>query len=126
MAIKEYEYKTTVNDSHTAVAVGSGSLPVFATPALAALAEHTACLLLDGTLSSEDTTVGTVLNIKHLAPTPVGMEAVCKCLLIAIDGRKYSFQMEIFDAAGKIAEVYHERFLVNSQSFTNKAYQRGK
>lgn len=126
MVIKEFEYKTTVDDSNTAVAVGSGSLPVFATPSLAALAEHTACLLLDDMLSSEDTTVGTVLNIKHLAPTPVGMEAVCKCHLIAIDGRKYSFQMEIFDAAGKIADVYHERFLVNSQSFTNKAYQRGK
>lgn len=126
MVIKEFEYKIAVNDSNTAAAVGSGSLPVLATPSLAALAEHTSCLLLDGMLSSEDTTVGTVLNIKHLAPTPVGMEAVCKCFLVAIDGRKYSFQMEVFDTAGKIADVYHERFLVNSKSFTDKAYRRGK
>lgn len=126
MVIKEFEYKTTVNDSNTAMAVGSGSLPVFATPSLAALAEHTACLLLDGMLSSEDTTVGTVLNITHLAPTSVGMDAVCKCALVAIDGRKYSFQMEVFDAAGKIADVYHERFSVNGKAFTDKAYRRGK
>lgn len=126
MVIKEFEYKTKVNDSNTAVAIGSGSLAVFATPSLAVLAEHTACLLLEDMLSSEDTTVGTVLNIKHLAPTPVGMEAVCKCVLIAIDGRKYTFQMEVFDDAGKIADVYHERFLVNGKAFTDKAYLRGK
>lgn len=114
------EHCVEVTELNTAKAVGSGSLPVFATPALAALAEKTACLLLEGKLDEGTTTVGSALNIKHLAPTPVGMTVNCICTLTGVDGRRLSFEMELFDAIGKIGEVSHERFVVKTESFMAK------
>lgn len=114
------EHWVEVTELNTAKTVGSGSLPVFATPALAALAEKTACLLLEGKLEEGTTTVGSALNIKHLAPTPVGMTVNCICTLTGVDGRRLSFEMDLFDAGGKIGEVAHERFVVKTESFMAK------
>lgn len=122
---KVVEYTVTVTEANIAKTVGSGSLEVFATPSLAALAEKTACLLIDGALEDGSTTVGTVLNIKHLAPTPIGMEVKCVCKLTEIDGRRYCFSMELYDVCGVVADVYHERFLVYKESFMKKANSRG-
>lgn len=121
-----FDFSVVVNEVNTAKAVGSGSLDVFATPSLAALAEKTACMLLEGTLEEGTTTVGTVLNIKHLAPTPIGATVSCTCRLTEKDGRKICFEMELFDAQGKVGEVYHERFVVYSESFMKKALLRGE
>ena len=119
------ECSALVNENNTAVTVGSGSLPVFATPALAALAEKTACLCLDGHLDEGCTTVGTVININHLAPTPEGMTVSCICELKEIDGRRLVFSATVSDGVGVVGQVYHERFIVKSQSFTEKAKARG-
>ncbi len=118
------ENSVTVTESNTAAAVGSGSLPVFATPALAALAEESSCLLLEGKLEEGSTTVGSMLAIKHLAPTPVGMAVKCICTLTEVDGRRLVFSMELFDDAGKIGEVQHERFIVRIKSFMERAYAK--
>jgi len=115
------ENSVLVTENNTAKAVGSGSLPVFATPALAALAEETACMLLEGKLEEGTTTVGSMLGIKHLAPTPVGMTVKCICTLTEAEGRRLAFTMELFDGAGKIGEVQHERFIVRVKSFMEKA-----
>jgi len=115
------KHAVEVTETNTAKAVGSGSLPVFATPALAALAEKTACLLLADRLEEGTTTVGSLLNIKHLAPTPVGLSVSCDCTLTVIDGRRLCFEMELFDGTGKVGEVYHERFVVPAQRFMEKA-----
>lgn len=115
------ENSVLVTENNTAKSVGSGSLPVFATPALAALAEETSCLLLQGKLEEGTTTVGSMLNIKHIAPTPVGMKVNCICTLTEAEGRRLVFEMELFDGAGKIGEVQHERFIVRVQSFMEKA-----
>lgn len=118
------ESSCTVCAENTANYVGSGSLEVFATPSLAALAEKTACLLLTGQCEEGCTTVGTVLNISHLAPTPPGLEVRCVCRLTKIDGRRLCFEMELFDRQGKVAEVHHERFIVKIESFMKKALAR--
>lgn len=120
------EYSVKVDDSNVAATVGSGSLQVFATPALAALAEKTACIVLDGHLDEGCTTVGSTINIKHLAPTPVGMTAICKCVLEEIDGRRLVFSATVSDGAGLVGEVYHERFIIRSQSFMAKAESRAE
>lgn len=120
------ECTVVVNDTNTAATVGSGSLPVFATPALAALVEKTACLVLEGGLESGQTTVGTVINVKHLAPTPVGMEVKCICTLTELEGRKIVFTAEVYDKVGMVGEVYHERFIVKAEPFTAKANARGE
>ena len=118
---KTIENTVTVTESNTAKAVGSGSLAVFATPALAALAEETACMLIANELEEGTTTVGSLLNIKHLAPTPVGMEVKCVCTLTEVSGRRLCFTMEAFDGAGKIGEADHERFIVPVERFMEKA-----
>ncbi len=115
------KHTVEVTELNTAEAVGSGSLPVFATPALAALAEKTSCLLLDGKLEEGTATVGSLLNIKHLAPTPVGMTVSCECTLTNVDGRRLCFDMVLFDGVGKVGEVYHERFIIKTQPFMEKA-----
>lgn len=118
------ELSVDVTESNTAKAFGSGSLPVFATPALAALAEKTSCVLLEGKLDEGTATVGSLLNIKHLAPTPVGMTVRCVCTLSTIDGRRLCFDMELYDGAGKVGEVYHERFIIKTTSFMEKAMSK--
>ena len=110
----------TVSEENTASAVGSGSLRVFATPALAALIEKAACNCLAGQLEEGMTSVGTVLNIKHIAATPVGMKAEAVVTLKEIDGRKLVFDVSVTDEKEKISEGVHERFIVNSERFMGK------
>ena len=106
-----------VTGENTASALGSGRLCVLATPALAGLVEP---LLEEG-----ETTVGTALAIKHLAPTPVGMKVWCESRLVQADGRRMVFQAEVFDESGKIGEGEHERFLVRAERFQQKADAKG-
>ena len=113
--------KATVNDivtdNNTALSVGSGSLAVYATPAMLALIEKAACEALNGILDEAETTVGTLLNVKHIAATPVGMKVSATAELIERDGRRLVFKVEANDECGRIGEGIHERFIVNSEKF---------
>ena len=110
----------TVTEENTAATVGSGSLRVFATPSLAALIEKAACNCLLGRLEEGTTSVGTVLDIKHMAATPVGMKAEAIVTLVEIDGRRLVFDVTVWDEKEKISEGVHERFIVNSDRFMTK------
>ena len=120
--------KATVNDivtdNNTALSVGSGSLAVYATPAMLALIEKAACEALNGILDEAETTVGTLLNVKHIAATPVGMKVSATADLIERDGRRLVFKVEANDECGKIGEGIHERFIVNSEKFISKTYTK--
>ena len=120
--------KATVNDivtdNNTALSVGSGSLAVYATPAMLALIEKAACEALNGILDEAETTVGTLLNVKHIAATPVGMKVSATADLIERDGRRLVFKVEANDECGKIGEGIHERFIVNSEKFISKTYSK--
>lgn len=120
--------KATVNDivtdNNTALSVGSGSLAVYATPAMLALIEKAACEALNGILDEAETTVGTLLNVKHIAATPVGMKVSATAELIERDGRRLVFKVEANDECGKIGEGIHERFIVNSEKFISKTYSK--
>ena len=109
-----------VTEENTAATVGSGSLRVFATPSLAALIEKAACNCLLGRLEEGTTSVGTVLDIKHMAATPVGMKAEAIVTLVEIDGRRLVFDVTVWDEKEKISEGVHERFIVNSDRFMTK------
>ena len=113
--------ETTVDKSNTALAMGSGELEVFATPAMIALAEKTAWMSVADELEEGDGTVGTRIDVRHLSATPVGKTVWCESRLISIDRKKLVFHVEIYDEAGKIGEGEHERFIVNNQSFFEKA-----
>ena len=115
-----------VTDKDTAKAVGSGGLNVFATPAMIALAEKTALQSILEYLSEGESTVGTKLDISHIAATPVGMKVSCETELIEIDRRRLVFSVNVYDEVEKIGEGTHERFIVNDEKFMTKAELKGQ
>ncbi len=115
---------TTVNENNVAAAMGSGSLNVFATPAMVALMEAAACDCLKDYLDEGETTVGTELNIKHLAATPDTMKVTAEAVLTEINGREFTFEVKAFDKCGEIGSGTHKRFLVFSDKFTAKTYEK--
>ncbi len=116
--------KELVTEKNTAVTVGSGSLEVYATPAMLALMEKAACVAVAPLLDEGATTVGTLLNVSHLAATPVGMEVSATAELISQEGRKFVFRVTASDESGVIGEGTHERFSVMAQKFTDKTYSK--
>ncbi|MBE6692973.1 MAG: thioesterase [Ruminococcaceae bacterium] len=114
----------TVTEINTALSVGSGSLKVYATPAMLALMEKAACKALEPVLGEGETTVGTLLNVKHLSATPVGMQVSATAELLEKDGRRYVFKVTASDECGVIGEGTHERFAVLSEKFTEKTYSK--
>jgi Predicted thioesterase len=116
----------TVTTEQTAEKVGSGSLPVFSTPSLAALMEQTCVLCLQPHLDPETTTVGTSLNLKHTSATPVGMKVTCECTLTEIDGKRLVFDVRANDECGLIGQCVHERFIVNTDRFMQKTNDKLK
>ena len=111
----------TVNEENTAKAMGSGTLDVFATPALIALMEETCWRSVANELEEGCGTVGTLLEIKHTAPTPVGMEVICESVLTEVDGRRLVFEVTAHDAKGVVGEGSHERFIIQNEKFQAKA-----
>ncbi len=99
-----------MTEANTAKTMGSGTLDVFATPAMIALMELTAWKSVAPYLEEGNGTVGSYLDIHHNAPTPVGMTVTCESELIQVDGRKLTFRLTARDAAGVVGEGTHERF----------------
>ena len=110
-------WREKVTAELTAEVMGSGSLPVFATPALVALMEHAACEAIAAALEEGVTTVGTEMNVKHVAATPVGMEVWAEAELTAQEGRGYTFAITAYDAAGVIGTATHQRVAVKADKF---------
>ena len=117
--IKEITEKVT--DKNTAKTMKSGELNVYATPAMIALMEQAAYISVADELEEGQGSVGTLMNVKHISATPVGMEVTAKSELVEIDGRRLVFQVEAFDERGKIGEGEHERFIVDNVKFQQKA-----
>jgi predicted thioesterase len=112
------ELKVSEND--LAVNVGSGSLPVFATPTMIMLMEKAACNCLADFLEGDETSVGTEMNVKHVSATPCGMNVTAEAVLTEINGREFTFRVKASDEAGVIGEGLHKRFLVYGEKFTAK------
>lgn len=113
--------QVTVDSNNSARTMGSGTLEVFATPAMIALMEKTAWKSVADALDEGCGTVGISLDVKHSAATPLGMTVTCESELIEIDGRRLVFQVTAKDEAGVIGEGRHERFIVNNDKFQAKA-----
>lgn len=110
----------TADPSNSAKTMGSGSLDVFATPAMVALMEKTAVKSVESLLDEGQTTVGIALDIKHSAATPLGMTVTCESELVAVDGRKLTFKVTASDERGEIGSGMHERFIVDAERFQDK------
>lgn len=111
----------TVTEEKTAQAMGSGTLPVFATPTMIALMENTASKSVEAKLDEGAGTVGTLINVKHVAATPVGMDVTCETKLVEVDRKRLVFEVKAYDAAGVIGEGTHERFIIDNERFLAKA-----
>ena len=104
------EQSVAVTNENTAKTMGSGTLDVFATPALVALAEKTCWM-----------SVAEALELEHTAPTPVGMTVTCESELVAVEGRKLVFKVSLHDEKGPVGGGTHERFVINNAKFAAKA-----
>lgn len=100
--------------------VGSGLLPVYATPSMIALMENTAFESVAQYLEEGCGTVGTSLNVKHVAATPIGMKVTCETELVKVEGRALTFEVKAYDACGLIGEGTHERFIITEEKFLAK------
>ncbi len=114
--------ETTVGEADLACVHGSGSLPVYATPAMVAFMEKTACALLAPYMEAGETTVGIGMEVKHLKATVVGRKVVCEARLVGQEGRKTVFDIEVREEdAVTIGTARHERFSVQAEPFMQKA-----
>ena len=115
------EQSVSVTQQNTAKTMGSGTLDVFSTPALVALAEKICWMSVAPALEEGSGTVGTKLELEHTAPTPVGMTVTCRSQLVAVEGRKLTFKVELQDEKGAVGGGIHERFVINDAKFAAKA-----
>lgn len=120
----KHEVCIKVTQEVTAQTMKSGFLPVLATPCMVALMEQAAAELCEKFTSEDISTVGTALNIKHLAPTPMGGTVKAVAELLSFDGRKAEFKVEAYDDCGLIGEGTHERFTIKIDKFMAKALER--
>ena len=108
------------DESTSAKTMGSGTLDVFATPAMAALMEKTAWQSIAPYLQEGQGSVGTRLDITHDAATPLGMTVTCKSELIQVDGRRLVFEVTASDDKEIIGRGTHERFIIDNDKFLTK------
>ncbi len=120
------EAHTIVSNANTAATHASGALPVFSTPAMIGLMEQAANDCVYAHLEEGQGTVGTKLDIKHLAATPLGMKVRAECELIEIDRRRLVFAVYAYDEKEKIGEGTHERFVIDNEKFMAKALAKSK
>jgi predicted thioesterase len=105
---------------------GSGIVEVFSTPAMVGLMEGAAEKAVRPFLDDGETTVGTWISVKHLAPTPPGMKVKAVAVLRAVEGRRLTFKVEAWDEVERIGEGEHERFVVDQERFMNRAQEKAK
>jgi predicted thioesterase len=119
-----HEINVTVQDNMTAASMKSGNLDVLATPYMIALMEQASAELCQKFLPEGISTVGTLVNIQHLAATSLGAPVRVVATLNDFDGRKATFDVVAFDNAGIIGKGIHERFTIKIDSFIRKTQER--
>lgn len=110
-----------VTENRTAAFMGSGGLRVYATPRMTAMMEYTAWSSVEPYLEEGMGTVGTRLEVSHLAASPVGAHITYESELTEIDRRKLVFTVRAYDNSGLIGEGRHERFIIDNARFMEKA-----
>lgn len=131
----KYDYRTEINeilnpmtytstiiveDKHLACTVGSGDLPVLATPMMVALMENAAMLCVQSELAEGESTVGSQISVSHIKPTALGKKVSAKATLLSREGRKLTFHVEAHDEEGLIGEGEHTRYVINKEKFLSK------
>ena len=116
----------TVEPAYTAAALKSGLLDVLATPIMIAWMEECGMECVQSKLEEGFGTVGTLVNVTHEAPTPVGGQVTVSCFLRQVDGRRLVFAVEASDKGGIIGRGSHERFVVDGAKFQAKCDKKNE
>jgi len=115
-----------VDDADTALALGSGDVPVLGTPRLIALAEQASIVAIGNELPEGRTTVGYQVQLAHLTPTPVGGTVVAEATLEQVEGRRLTFRVSVNDARGLVAAGRITRVVVERARFIDRAQSEGR
>ncbi len=113
-----------VTPEMSAARIGSGLVEVFATPMMVALVERTCNESVLPYLDEGQGTVGTLVNVSHIAATPIGMRVWCESELVEVDRRRLVFAVKAYDECGLIGEGTHERFVIDTERFQQKAISK--
>lgn len=109
--------ETKVDNTNTAVALGSGSVEVYATPAMIALMEAAAVAAIAPSLAEGESSVGVSVEVNHLAATPLGQTVRAKADVVSVEGRRVTFQVWAWDGVELIGEGSHSRVIVELARF---------
>ncbi|GAB4257133.1 MAG: thioesterase family protein [Deferrisomatales bacterium] len=124
-----FTYRMKTTEAMSASRYQESSPPVFATPYLVGAVEAAAARLMEPCLEPGEMSVGARVELTHSAPTPLGWEVRTVARLVAVEGRKFVFDVECFDEAEKIGQARHTRFVIEAEGFMSaleaKANQRG-
>ena len=114
----------TVTETLTARHIGSGSVDVYGTPAMIALMESAALSAIDQFLAEGQTSVGTTIEVRHLAATPLGHRVRAHAEVSAVDGRKVTFFVQAWDERELIGEGKHVRLVINEADFIKRVQSK--
>lgn len=113
-----------VEEEHSAIHIGSGSLRVLATPWMIAFMERTARRLLGDLLPAGYSSVGVRVDVQHLAPSPVGSTVKAKAEVTNLEGWKVDFTIQAWDGFEKIGEGYHQRVVIDEARFLRRVAKK--
>jgi fluoroacetyl-CoA thioesterase len=122
---QSHEVEVVVTEELTAPRFVRGTPPAFATPALVALIERAGAEFMAPYLGTGQSSVGTWVDVRHLAPTPVGMKVRCRVTLEEMEGRRCRFSVLAWDDEEKIGEATHERHIIDRAKFDSKLEEKG-
>jgi predicted thioesterase len=123
---QQEEFRFVVSDHHTAIHLGSGAARVLATPWMIAMMEGTAHRLLARHLPAGQSSVGVVVNVRHLAATPVGEEVRVQAEVVSVDGLRVNFRVRAWDAHELIGEGEHQRAVIDEARFFKRVLAKGE
>jgi fluoroacetyl-CoA thioesterase len=118
------EKTTTVVDALLATHLGSGSIEVYATPAMIALIESAAVAAIDPLLPEGQASVGVALNVRHLAATPPGQQVRARAEVTGVEGRKVTFNVQAWDERELIGEGTHTRYVIDIARFVERVQSK--
>ena len=113
-----------VAEEHTAPRIGSGKIHVLATPVMINLIEAAALAAIEPLLPPGHQSLGTVLNVRHIAATPVGMKVTATAFVTGVSGRTVTFRVEARDEKELIGDGMHERVVVNVAKFDQRVQRK--
>ena len=120
------EVQETVREEHTAPHLGSGSVQVLSTPMMISFMESAAIEAVDHLLPEGQQTVGIRIDVRHLAPTPVGMQVTARAELTSVEGRILTFRVTAEDEKELVGEGTHQRAIIDGARFMERIEQKAR